>query len=108
MPLTLVELYRAEMDPICPNKELSPALSPASFRIYVYGVIKVNPPFPVLGWLKLGGGIQIVLHRRELLSFRTVSPQVPGVFAQQSCYAHGASPAPVFPVPLLHGHCHRV
>lgn len=35
------------MDPICPNKELSPAPSPASFRIYVYGIIKVSPPFPV-------------------------------------------------------------
>jgi len=99
MPLTLVELYRAEMDPIRPNKELSAALSPASFRSCVYGLIKADLPFLVVGWLRLGG-IQIALH----LSLRTVSPQAPGVFALQSCYVHGASPEPAFTVSLLLGH----
>lgn len=55
MPLTLVELYRVEMDPVCPNKELSPAPSPARFCISVHSTIKVSPPFPVLGWLRFGG-----------------------------------------------------
>lgn len=85
------------MDPICSNKELSPAPSPASFHINVYGGIKVNPPSPVFGWLRLGG-IQITLHQQELLYFWTVSPQVPGVFALQSCYAHGALPEPCVPI----------
>lgn len=74
MPLTLVELYRAEMDPICPNKELSPALSPASFHIYVYGIIKVNPPFPVLGWLKLEGNSDCFALAGAALLQDSISP----------------------------------
>lgn len=34
----------------------------------------------------------MALHQQELLYFRTVSPQVPVVFALQSCYAQGALP----------------
>lgn len=83
MPLTLVELYRAETGPICPNRGLPPAPSPAGFCIRIYGIIKVNSPFPSFGQLSLGG-FQIALQQQELLSFSTTSPEVPGEFSPQS------------------------
>lgn len=50
MPLTPVELYRAEIDPVRLNRELPPALSPATFCID--GVTKVSP-FSRFGQLRL-------------------------------------------------------
>lgn len=65
MPLTLVELYRTETGPICPNRGLPPAPSPAGFCIHIYGIIKVNSPFPSFGQLSLGGGFRLLCTSRS-------------------------------------------
>lgn len=105
MPLTLMELYRAEMDPICPQKENYLQLAHLPVSVPVFTVqsksLLLYPRLGGWGWGKF----------RSLCISRSCSPSGQYLPRSQLCLpysaAHGASPVPAFPVSPLPSHYYR-